>query len=415
MSKSQTQDHRSAKLKVLTGCVLSLAIAILAFGVMKGMIEFGRPEPVETDAAPSSVVMIRGATMGSRYLLNYLDPAATSKGHKFAGNEPQGIEEDKHGQTLDAKSVRDEVEKVLAQVEQDISTWSEQSAISHFNQSKSTEWQDMPLRVVELIARVSSLTPKSDGRFDITVGQLTRLWGFAGGSSKLDKYPEQVAIDAARNHVGMSKLELRMEPPALRKSDPDLEIDLSSAGAGWAVDLVAARLKELGIHNFFLDITGEIAVSGKRAAGHSWSVGVQDPRESANIFAIFEADNCMIATSGNYRNRYTVDGQEVVHTLDATTGKPLQTDLLSVTVVHEKCEQADAIATLLLTCDAAQALAIANAEQWATLLIVQRDNRRPEILTSRKFDEVVRLISPAKSSSAGSREPNRRPRSKPLR
>ena len=55
-----------------------------------------------------------------------------------------------------------------------------------------------------------------------------------------------------------------------------------------------------------------------------------------------------MATSGDYRNYYEIDGIRYSHEIDPRTGYPAQTGVASATVVATNCMDADALATALI-------------------------------------------------------------------
>ncbi len=89
-------------------------------------------------------------------------------------------------------------------------------------------------------------------------------------------------------------------------------------------------------------------LKGKNAEGKLWQVGINVPLLEANptdLFKVLELENIALATSGNYQNFYKVDDEVIGHTLDPRTGKPVLSDLKSVSIMHKNCAVADAYAT----------------------------------------------------------------------
>ena len=90
----------------------------------------------------------------------------------------------------------------------------------------------------------------------------------------------------------------------------------------------------------------------KNIKNKNWSIGVEDPSDDGNyqkkISAIISVANGAIATSGNYRNIVDLDGEILGHTINPQTGFPIQTDVLSVSVLSNSCMESDAWATALM-------------------------------------------------------------------
>ncbi|MGN6136588.1 MAG: FAD:protein FMN transferase [Aureliella sp.] len=331
-----------------------LAFAVAA-AVGFWLIRATARRPPEQSAAIAPTVALQGRTMGSTYSIRYVS----------AATPPRDAE-----QPLSPVEVQSAIEAQLRALDGQISTWNPDSELSRFNASRTTDWFDVAPETVELIAETKELTALSRGKFDVTLGALTQLWGF-GPAGRIEARPNAAAIDAAKAHVGIDKLQLRTEPPAIRKSDPLLAVDLSSVGAGKAADRVSALLDQFGLSNHFVDIAGEIVTRGKRADGSAWRIGVERPQEGrGETLGMLQLENAAVATSGNYRNYQELDGRRVGHTLDAVTGQPAQSDVLSATVIADSCSRADGLATMLMTLPADEARALADAHRWRVLLVV---------------------------------------------
>jgi thiamine biosynthesis lipoprotein len=89
---------------------------------------------------------------------------------------------------------------------------------------------------------------------------------------------------------------------------------------------------------------------------------------------IIHLTDTAMATSGDYRNFFEVDGQRFSHTIDTRTGKPVTHSLASVTVVDEMAWRADALATALLVMGPEDGLAFAEREGMAVLMLLRTDD-----------------------------------------
>lgn len=287
---------------------------------------------------------INGETMGSTYRLEYGLPRPLP-----------------NHQRLD--QVVAELRATMHQADARLSTWHSTSELSQFNSQQSTEWFPVDASTVAIIAQAAEIHA-IDPRFDVSVAPLSDLWGLGPGGRGMQA-PSRAEIEECLKHVGMHKLEFRREPPALRKLDPQLQIDLSSLAAGYVADRLAEQLRHAGASNFYIEVAGEIIVSGHNRRGTKWRVGIAEPQVgSTRIRDRLELTDCAIATSGNYRKFIELDGKSYGHILDPTTGRTAETDILSATVLHQSCAQADAIATLLMTMPADEAQTLANQQGW---------------------------------------------------
>lgn len=249
---------------------------------------------------------------------------------------------------LSLEVLKTAVEARLERVNALMSTYRPDSELSRFNASRSTDWFSADPELVELVARAESISRLSDGAFDVTVGPLVDLWGF-GPELKDFRIPDEQTIAQTRARVGHARLHWRQDPPALRKDQADLELDLSAIAKGHGVDQVAAVLDQLGVTDYLAEIGGELRARGTKPGGESWRIAIERPEAGTRTaYRVIELNDAAMATSGDYRNFYEQDGRIYSHTIDPMTGRPVEHTLASVTVIADDCATADGLATALL-------------------------------------------------------------------
>lgn len=270
-----------------------------------------------------SLERISGPTMGSNYTVQYVR---------------------KSGGPLPAQ-VQGEVEQILEGIDQRFSTYRSDSLIETFNRLPANSCQQMPADVLELVQVGEQLSQQSDGAFDLTVEPLLDLWGF-GPQSRAEKVPDDQALASTRQRVGHGHL--RIVGEQLCKDAP-VEVDFNSIAAGHAVDLVVMRLKELGVADLLVEVTGELKALGRKPDGRAWQIALELPRDDRQIAQqIVSVDGYGVSTSGDYRNYFEENGQRYSHTFDARLGKPVKHDLAAVTVFDRSALMADGYSTVLL-------------------------------------------------------------------
>jgi thiamine biosynthesis lipoprotein len=241
--------------------------------------------------------------------------------------------------------VQVEVEKILTEVDQQMSTYRSDSAIERFNALPANRCQKMPAPILELVRVGEQLSVQSEGSFDLTVEPLLNLWGF-GPQAREERIPTAQALAEVRQRVGHDHL--RIEGDQLCK-DAAVEVDFNSIAAGYAVDTIAARLEALGIQDYLAEATGELKAAGRKLDGTPWRIALEEPRDDQQVAErIIAIDGYGLSTSGDYRNYFVQDGQRFSHTFDARTGQPVSHSLASVTVIHPSALMADGLSTLLL-------------------------------------------------------------------
>ena len=216
------------------------------------------------------------------------------------------------------------VERVLNQVDREFSMFNEQSTVSAINRGEDPPRSDIFNEVYDLAQQVHADT---DGAFDITVAPLVNAWGFGFKRQQMPT-PEQVD----------SLLQIRSQ------------LDFSAIAKGYGCDMAARTMEAQGVKNYMIEIGGEVVVNGTNAEGKPWRIGVSTPEDDTlqidnGLQAVVALSKGGIATSGNYRRFYYKGGRKLAHTIDPRTGYPVQHELLSATVVADRCAVADAYAT----------------------------------------------------------------------
>lgn len=283
----------------------------------------------QSNKAPATFVKISGPTMGTTYNLTVRsdDPTALKK----------------------------EVDQLLIEINAEVNTYLDSSFITRFNRSEkglSLEGKfvgaDMPNRHFLMnYYRAIMIYDKTDGHFDPTVMPLVSYWGFAREKREVTTRDQQ-KIDSLRQFVGMEKVSLDEDTRFLSKTSPGVSLDFSAIAKGYGVDAICELFDRNSIADYFVEIGGEVRTKGKSPRKQPWIIGIATPDANAaltDLKAQVKLSGMALASSGNYRNYYEVDGQKYGHTIDPETGLPKMTDILSASIFAEDCMTADAYAT----------------------------------------------------------------------
>lgn len=310
-------------------------------------------------AAEPRIVELAGRTMGTTYSVKVFDPPDVAE--------------------LEESAVRLEVDATLRRVNDQMSTYLKSSEISRFNESESTDWFDVSPELATVVDFAQRVSMTTEGAFDVTVGPLVNAWSF-GPEKRTQTIPNAEALQKLKESVGYQNLSVRIDPPALRKTIPELQIDLSAIAKGHGVDRVVELLNGLGAENVFVEIGGEVRTSGDKN-GQWWKVGIQLPDGALNQPMIAHSlntgvgDDSSMATSGDYRNFFEVDGVSYSHTIDPRTAKPIEHGTASVSVVCDSCMKADAWATAINVLGPVDGLQVAASEDLSVLMVSREDDR----------------------------------------
>jgi thiamine biosynthesis lipoprotein len=289
-----------------------------------------------------------GPTMGSSYSIQYV----------------------RHAGLPAPAEVRVQVEKILSDVDRQMSTYRSDSDIERFNNLPANHCQTMPAPILELVRVGERLSLQSDGSYDLTVEPLLNLWGF-GPQAREEKVPSAEALAEVQQRVGHNHL--RIEGDQLCK-DAAVEVDFNSIAAGYAVDTIAARLEALGIHDYLAEATGELKAVGKKLDGSPWRIALEEPRDDQQVAErIIAVDGYGVSTSGDYRNYFEQGGRRFSHTFDARTGTPVLHTLASVTVIHPSALMADGLSTLLLILGPERGWDYAQTHDIAAFFVIRAD------------------------------------------
>lgn len=287
-------------------------------------------------------------------------------------------------QDIDSDAVRGAINEILERVDRSMSGYRVDSEISRFNTSTSTEWFEVSSDLAVVVDAALQVSQQSGGTFDITIGPLVAAWGF-GASGEPINLPDAARLAEIRTHVGYEKLHARLDVPALRKEDPTLVVDLNGIAPGYAVDLLAQKLRSLAIRNFMIDIGGEVRAEGRNAHRQLWRIAVERPIDAEpEPYAIVQLDNASVTTSGEYRHYFDRNGKRYSHTIDPRTGRPVDHNLASVVVIGSTSMYVDAWATAL------NVLGTQEGHAWASkldmpVMFIDADGGKLRSVTTPKF------------------------------
>lgn len=279
-----------------------------------------------------------------------------------------------------------QIETLLGDMVQAFSTWDPNSTISEFNRAESNQWFPVDEEFLSVIDQAGRMSRVSSGAFDLTVGPLVEAWGF--GTSSDESTPSDEQIDSLLRQVGHEHLELRQEPPSIKKLQ-ELQLDVAGIAKGYSVDQVAQFLDLQSCSDYLIDIGGEISVKGLNPFSNPWQIGIESPNADGEILDVFPLSNMSVASSGDYRNFRVVDGVKFSHIIDPRTGYPISHSLVSVTVLHSSCTTADAFATAMLVLGLEESVELAAEQELAAIFITRENDSDGFQLTMSKLMEPI--------------------------
>lgn len=244
-------------------------------------------------------------------------------------------------------AIRKQTGVLLARINQQMSTYIDNSELSQLNRALPGVAHPVSPELMQVLLLAQSISERTEGAFDVTVGPLVNLWGF-GPDGRIAHQPEQARIDQLRERVGYRFLHPDETALTLLK-EHDQYIDLSAIAKGYGVDQLAELLEAEGIQRYLVEIGGELRMKGLKPGDESWRLAIEVPQPGAReVQQVISLEQGAVATSGDYRNYFEENGVRFSHTIDPRTAYPIRHQLASVTVIADTCAEADALATALM-------------------------------------------------------------------
>ncbi|MFM2590784.1 FAD:protein FMN transferase [Vibrio sp. TBV020] len=307
---------------------------------------------------PVEQIHLSGPTMGTTYNIKYISEEGLPS--------PEALQK--------------EVDRLLEEVNDQMSTYRKDSELSRFNQNQTSEPFTVSPQTATVVKEAIRLNGLTLGALDVTVGPLVNLWGF-GPEARPEVVPTAEELAERQAMVGIEHLSV--EGNTLTKDIPNLYVDLSTIAKGWGVDVVADYIQSQGIHNFMVEVGGEMRLKGVNREGVKWRIAIEKPSvEERAIQDIIEPGDMAVATSGDYRNYFERDGIRYSHIINPETGNPIHHKVVSVTVIDASSMTADGLATGLMVLGEEKGMEIAEQNNIPVFMIVKTQDGFKEMASS---------------------------------
>jgi thiamine biosynthesis lipoprotein len=266
------------------------------------------------------------------------------------------------------------VQAEVDSVEELMSPWIDESDLSRFADADVGAPVEVSPLTLEVVALAKATWEASGGAFDPTIGALVEASGF-GVAPDVSERSERLAAHSA---VGFKAIRIDAEGRSLIKLRDGVRLDLSAVAKGYAVDRAAEALSSGGYEDYFLEVGGEIFCRGVNGEGGEWVIGIEapdmDPLAPRRVFVRLRLTGLGVATSGDYRNRRQLDGEESSHLFDPKSGETISSELGSVTVIAGDCATADAYATAAMVMGLEAGLSWLESSPEVEAVFVARDS-----------------------------------------
>jgi len=264
------------------------------------------------------------------------------------------------------------IDQKFAELDSSLSIYKAYSLINQFNNSEKGIVMDEHL--ARVVMRSLKIWSESGGVFDISILPIVEAWGF--GAKRHNNPPSDEVINKALSCSGSDKLHIRGN--RLIKDIPCLKIDVNGIAQGYSVDVISDYIESRGIQNYLIEIGGEIRIKGRKQPGNQiMRIGIEQPSndkdEEALIQKIIELKGGAITTSGNYRKYIQNGSKKISHLMNPKTGRPIENEMISVTVRSEKAMSADGYDNVLIGKDLENAFAFLKKHRGLEAYFIYKD------------------------------------------
>lgn len=231
-----------------------------------------------------------------------------------------------------------------------------EAEITLLNQKGSGTLSDDALAVLE---KALEYCQKTDGKFDITIGSVSRLWDFNSNT-----LPDDKAIKNALPLVDYKKIIIIDNFINLNGA----QIDLGAVAKGYIADRTAEYLREQGVSTATINLGGNITVMGEDYQ----KIAIKDPLSNGNK-ATLKLKNTSVSTAGVYERYIQSGNKRYHHILDTKTGYAAETNVVSASVVCENSCLADILSTCCVLYGLDGALNLINSTEGVEAVIITND------------------------------------------
>ncbi len=246
--------------------------------------------------------------------------------------------------SLTAETNIDIVIAEISRIENLISDWKPTSQVSLINAQAGIAPVKVDREVLELTKRALQLSKITKGAFDISFAAMDRIWKFDGS---MTAKPSRKAIRKSVEKVGYKNIILNEQEGTIFLKLKGMKIGFGALGEGFAADQCREMMIKRGIQAGIVNGTGDMSTWGKQPDGSAWQIGINDPAQNGELFAVVPLEQGAVVTSGSYEKFVIFNGKRYAHIINPSTGYPA-TGLTSVTVFGPSAEQANGFSTSLM-------------------------------------------------------------------
>lgn len=295
-------------------------------------------------------------------------------------------------QENDCYAMYGETRALLNDIDRSLSATTSESDVANFNKAEAGAKVELNAYAYEVFSLAKDLYEETDGYYNPAVFYNVQAYGFGGVSGHPETSGDLPSDEVISKYNALadsfSQLELLTEngkyyavkPAATVEIDGvtySMKVDLGGIGKGYAVDKVNALFDKYNINNgYFIFGSSSIAFKEYIDESGNYVLGLSSPRkiEGKTQYLHSSVKNVCLSTSGDNVQYYEIDGVRYCHVIDPTTGKPVQTGVMSATVIGASAAKNDAYTTAIMAMGKERAVEFINEKLSECKVFFTYDN-----------------------------------------
>ncbi len=277
----------------------------------------------------------------------------------------------------DFDRVTDEIENILKEYHRLADIYNEYSGTNNLctvNKNAGKEPVKVNEKLLDLVEYGIQAYSVTNGQTNIAFGAVTKLWHQA--REKGTELPNSVLLGEAAKHCNIEDIVIDREKGTLFLKDEKMSLDLGAVAKGYACEMAAKFLEDVGKTGYALNLGGNLRVTGKKTDGEFWTAGIQTPdllSDKAYINVVYLKQPALV-TSGSYMRYFTVEGKTYHHIIDPNTLYPMD-DFTSVSVLCGNSALGDVLSTALFNMSLEEGKELINSMENTYALWVDKDGK----------------------------------------
>lgn len=285
-------------------------------------------------------------------------------------------------------SILDKAFARIADLESKMSINKEGTEVDAVNAASGMSPVKVSADTFDVIERGVKYGEDSNGKFDITIGPLVKLWGINTDHARV---PAKEELTEADKLISYKDIVLDKQNSTVFLKKKGMVLDLGGIAKGYVADQVGIVLKENGVKHAIINLGGNVLVLGNNVSGNPWRIGIQDPfNPRGDTIGILEVKDKTVTTSGIYERYFEQDGKSYHHILNPATGYPVDNEVAGVSIITDASMDGDALSTVLFCMGVQEGLKYVEGKKNIECIFVTRNK---EVYVSSGLKGIFKLNS----------------------